>query len=138
MSNILALSEAATIGLHSMVLIAKSTEKLNVNQIADCIGSSKHHVAKIMQRLSKDNFVASNRGPLGGFVLKKKPEEISLLDIYESIEGKIAEHSCPGNKEDCPFGDCILGCVSVKLTDDFLGFLKTQTLDKYIKLGTDQ
>ena len=58
MSNILALSEAATIGLHSMVLIAKSAEKLNANQIADHIGSSKHHVAKIMQRLAKENFIA--------------------------------------------------------------------------------
>lgn len=132
MSNILALSEAATIGLHSMVLIAKSTEKLNANQIAEQIGSSKHHVAKIMQRLAKENFIASNRGPLGGFILKKEPSEISLLQIFEAIEGKISEHNCPGSKEDCPFGNCILGDVSNKLTNDFLHYLKSQTLDKYL------
>ncbi|MBN2744369.1 BadM/Rrf2 family transcriptional regulator [Breznakibacter xylanolyticus] len=132
MSNILSLSEAATIGLHSMVLIAQSTEKLNAGQIADRIGSSKHHVAKIMQRLAKENFITSNRGPLGGFILKKKPEEISLLDVFEAIEGKISEHECPGNKEECPFGNCILGSVSHRLTQDFLHYLKSQTLSKYI------
>jgi Rrf2 family protein len=133
MSNLLSLSEAATIGLHSMALIAMSKEKLNVNQISETIGSSKHHVAKVMQRLAKENFVASNRGPTGGFILKKRPEEITLLDIYEAIEGKLESQSCPGNKEDCPFTSCIMGDVSNKLTIEFVNFLKSQSLDKYLK-----
>lgn len=132
MSNLISLSEAATIGLHSMTLIAMSNEKLNVNMIAERIGSSKHHVAKVMQRLAKENYVASNRGPSGGFVLKKEPSEISLLDIYEAIEGKVESQECPGNKEDCPFGNCIMGDVTHKITIDFLKFLKAQTLDNYI------
>lgn len=133
MSNLLSLSEAATIGLHSMALIAMTKEKLNVNQISETIGSSKHHVAKVMQRLAKENFVASNRGPTGGFILKKRPEEITLLDIYEAIEGKLETQSCPGNKEDCPFTSCIMGDVSNKLTIEFVNFLKSQSLDKYLK-----
>lgn len=132
MSNVMALSEAATIGIHSMALIAMSQEKLNVGQIAERIGSSKHHVAKVMQRLAKENFVSSNRGPTGGFILKKQPAEISLLEIYEAIEGSVAVETCPGNKEDCPFGSCLLGDVSHKLTTEFIKFLKMQTLDKYI------
>jgi Rrf2 family protein len=132
MSNILALSEAATIGIHSMALIAMTNEKLNVNQIADKIGSSKHHVAKVMQRLAKENFVSSNRGPTGGFTLKKQPSEISLLQIFEAIEGKVDISTCPGNKDECPFGNCILGDVSHKLTIEFMKFLKGQTLDKYL------
>ena len=132
MSNLLSLSEAATIGLHSMALIAMSKEKLNVNQISEKIGSSRHHVAKVMQRLAKENFVASNRGPSGGFILKKKPDDITLLDIYEAIEGKIEDQTCPGNKEECPFSECIMGDVSHKLTQDFIVFLKQQTLNKYL------
>ncbi|MFT3739610.1 MAG: Rrf2 family transcriptional regulator [Breznakibacter sp.] len=132
MSNILALSEAATIGIHSMALIAMTHEKLNVNQIAERIGSSKHHVAKVMQRLAKENFVSSNRGPTGGFMLKKEPHEISLLNIYEAIEGKVDVLACPGSKETCPFGNCILGDVTNKITIEFMKFLKVQTLDKYL------
>lgn len=133
MSNLLALSEAATIGLHSMALIAMSSEKLNVGQIAESIGSSKHHVAKVMQRLAKENLVASNRGPTGGFVLKKQASEISLLDIYEVIEGRIENVACPGNKECCPFGQCLMGDFTHQLTIEFIKFLRTQTLDKYIR-----
>jgi Rrf2 family protein len=132
MSNILALSEAATIALHSMALIAISEEKLNVAQISERIGSSRHHVAKVMQRLAKENYVSSNRGPNGGFSLKKQPNEISLLDIYEAIEGKVESQTCPGNKECCPFGTCILGNVSSKLTIEFIKFLRAQTLDNYL------
>ena len=79
MSKIVTLSEAASIALHAMVLITRSTEKLNVGQIAESIDSSKHHVAKVMQRLAKENFVASNRGPSGGFVLKMKPERNNFV-----------------------------------------------------------
>lgn len=112
MSKIVTLSEAASIALHAMVLITRSTEKLNVGQIAESIDSSKHHVAKVMQRLAKENFVASNRGPSGGFVLKMKPEDITLLEIYESIEGKVHIQNCPGDKLNCPFGGCLLGDLS--------------------------
>lgn len=80
MSKIVTLSEAASIALHSMVLIAKSETKLNVNQISEAIDSSKHHVAKVMQRLAKEDFVASNRGPSGGFVLKRESFRNYFID----------------------------------------------------------
>lgn len=40
MSKIITLSEAASIALHGMVLVAKTDHKLNVNQIAEVIDSS--------------------------------------------------------------------------------------------------
>ncbi|TAJ13649.1 Rrf2 family transcriptional regulator [Marinilabiliaceae bacterium JC017] len=132
MSKIVTLSEAASIALHSMVLIARSEEKLNVGKISEFIGSSRHHVAKVMQRLAKDNFVASNRGPSGGFVLKQEPQEISLLDIYEAIEGKIAIQNCPGDKLTCPFGTCLLGDLSHKMTKEFREYMQSHTLAQYL------
>ncbi len=133
MLNFVALSEAASIALHSMVLIAQSDHRLNVIQIGERIGSSKHHVAKVMQRLSKENMVSSNRGPNGGFVLKKLPQEIRLLDIYEAIEGKIDVHHCPGNKTECLFDQCILGDLTHRLGGAFKEYLESKTLADYIK-----
>ena len=104
MSKIITLSEAASIALHGMVLVAKTDQKLNVNQISEMIDSSRHHVAKVFQRLAKENFVASNRGPSGGFVIKKDPKDITLLELYEVIEGPVEVQGCPGNKDRCPFG----------------------------------
>jgi Rrf2 family protein len=132
MSKIVTLSEAASIGLHSMVLIARSKEKLNVGKIADYIDSSRHHVAKVMQRLAKEEFVSSNRGPSGGFVLKKEPESITLLNIYEAIEGRVAIQNCPGHKPKCPFGSCLLGDLSHNMTVEFRDYMESHTLAEYL------
>ncbi|ASB50785.1 RrF2 family transcriptional regulator [Alkalitalea saponilacus] len=132
MANIIALTEAASIGLHSMVMIARSDEMMNVGNIAKQIDSSRHHVAKILQRLAKENFISSNRGPTGGFILKKKPEEISLLNIYEAIEGRFEVQSCPGDKEICPFGDCLMGDLSHRLSNEIKEYLASKTLKDYL------
>ncbi|WP_430816028.1 RrF2 family transcriptional regulator [Carboxylicivirga sp. RSCT41] len=132
MSKIVTLSEAASIALHSMVLIARSETKLNVNQISEAIDSSKHHVAKVMQRLAKEDFVASNRGPSGGFVLKQEPAEISLLMIYEAIEGKVAIQSCPGDKRACIIGTCMLGDLSRNMTKEFKEYMESHYLNEYL------
>ena len=102
MSKIFSLSEAGSIAIHSMVLIASSDTKLNVVKISERTGSSKHHVAKVLQRLVKDNFLTSNRGPHGGFELKRPAEEINLLEVYESIEGKVEITTCPMDNLICP------------------------------------
>lgn len=132
MASIITLSEAASIALHSMVLIAKSKETLNVGEIAEKICSSRHHVAKIMQRLAKEDFVTSNRGPNGGFLLKKTAEETSLLDIYEAIEGKLDADICPGGKSACPFDKCILGDISTRLSLEIKEFFQNKKLSDYL------
>ena len=132
MSKVLGISEAASIALHGMILIAKSKPSINVLQIAEMTGASKHHVAKIMQRLTKNNFLFSQRGPAGGFTLKKKPEEITFLEIYEAIEGNIEITECPLNKQICPFEKCIMNNVANQLTVQFREHLRNQTLNQYI------
>ena len=67
MSRIVCLSEAGSIAIHSMVLIARSKEIMNVINIAKATEASKHHVAKVLQRLVKEGYLTSNRGPKGGF-----------------------------------------------------------------------
>lgn len=132
MSKIVTLSEAASIALHGVILVAKSEKLINVVQISEAIGSSKHHVAKVFQRLVKDNFIDSHRGPSGGFKMKRAPEGISLLEIYESIEGKIEINECPMDKPTCPFDKCILNTVTKDMTIQYRDYLAGQTLDKYL------
>ncbi|NCA87277.1 MAG: Rrf2 family transcriptional regulator [Clostridia bacterium] len=132
MSKIFALSEAGSIAIHSMVLIAQADVKLNVIKIAERTGSSKHHVAKVLQRLVKDDFLVSNRGPHGGFALKKEAHQISLLEIYESIEGRIEITACPMEYEICPFDKCIMGNVIGTMTQTFKDYLAAQKLIDFI------
>ena len=132
MSKIVSLSEAASIALHGMILIAREKKGMNVTKIADQTSTSKHHVAKVMQRLVKSGYLSSHRGPNGGFELKVPPEEINFLDIYENIEGKIEINTCPMDKPVCPFDKCILNNVTSKMSKEFREYLRNQTLDQYI------
>lgn len=132
MSKIVTLTEAASIALHGMIIVAKAAKTANVIYISELTGSSKHHVAKIFQRLVKDGFLESHRGPTGGFTLKKDTADITLLEIYESIEGKIEITNCPMDKPICPFDKCIMDNVTRKMTLDFHDHLKSHTLKDYL------
>jgi Rrf2 family protein len=132
MSKIFTLSEAASIAIHGMVLIARNPKGINVIRIAETTGFSKNHISKVLQRLVKNDLLKSTRGPSGGFVLKKEPGEINLLNIYESIEGALDIKDCPLSYEVCGFGQCIMGNVMNKMTAEFKKFLNDQTLKAYI------
>lgn len=132
MSRLITLSEASSLAIHAMVLIAKSDNYLNVNKISEQIGASRNHLAKVMQRLVKDKLVKSTRGPLGGFVLLKPAEQITLLDIYESIEGEVYQTSCPLERPICPFSKCLMGNIVTTLTSEFKKFMSSQKLSDYL------
>ena len=132
MAHVIQFSEAAFIALHGMVIVARSDKLTNVVKIADQLNSSRHHVAKVMQRLVKDGYLNSHRGPTGGFTLNKKPEEITLLEIYESIEGKITIGDCPLDNPVCAFGKCIFNNVTKKMTEEFVEYMRAETLDKFL------
>jgi Rrf2 family protein len=129
LSKILNISEAATIAIHSMALIARSTELLNAHEIAEVTGFSKNHISKVLQQLVKFNFLNSTRGPKGGFVLKRNPEEVSLMEIYRAIEGDIEQGTgCKMHCENCPFNSCIFGGLSEKFSREFSDYLNEKNL----------
>jgi len=132
MSNIVQLSEAASLGIHAMVIIARNDRITNANEIAEMTGASRNHLAKVMLTLSKMGLVNSLRGPSGGFVLARKPEDITLLEVYEAIEGKIVIHECPGNKLICPFSKCILNNIMHKVTHELKNYFNNQSLKDYL------
>jgi len=134
MGKIVNLTEAAAIAFHSMIIIAQQGKEgqINVNHLAEKTGSSRFHISKVMQKLVKDGFLGSHRGPAGGFFLAKPPEEISLLSIYESIEGKLEVTRCPLNRPICPFNACIFEGVTIKMTRDFRDFISEHTLAYYL------
>jgi Rrf2 family protein len=132
MSKIFSLSEASSIAIHSMVLIARSENGINAVKIAEITGFSKNHIAKVLQRLVKVEMLKSVRGPSGGFSMRMDPNKVNLLDIYQAIEGQIDVNECPLSYELCGFDKCLMGTVVNKMTMEFKKFLAEQTLQKYL------
>ena len=76
MQKVLNISEAYSLALHSLALLASDNGRsLTTHQIASTLGASEAHLSKVMQRLTKAGFLNSSRGPGGGFALKKPPDK---------------------------------------------------------------
>jgi len=85
-----------------------------------------------MQRMVKENFVKSTRGPAGGFVLNKAPEEISLLTVYEALEGEMAINKCPFDNNICPFEECLMGGIVHRITGELREYFKNKKISDLI------
>jgi len=125
MTNMLKISEAASLALHTTVMLAADPDNLySTNLLASAIHVSKAHLSKVLQRLEKSDIVKSTRGPNGGFKLTKSGNDITLLEVYEAIDGKLSPSNCLFNECICN-GDCIMGKL--------LGDLNNQVRDYLIK-----
>ena len=62
-------------------------------------------LAKIMSQLSASGVVRATRGAHGGVALARGADEISLLDIVETIDGPIMLNDCTLNPQTCEMSD---------------------------------
>ena len=126
--SILNISEAATIAIHSMKVIANSQGSMNREQIAAQTGFSKNHTAKVLQILVRHRLLKSTRGPGGGFRLGRDARDISLMDIYRVIDGNLETHNCGRDCAVCPGQACIFGGLEDKFTNEFMAYLNKTKL----------
>src|SRR5271157_5676519 len=101
MPKIINISEATSIAIHSLAYVAGSDRWVNATEIAEKTNFSRNHIAKVLQTLSKHQFLSSERGPSGGFKLNKDAGKISLLNIYEIMEGKAEATKCGMHYNQC-------------------------------------
>ena len=73
-----------------LIMIAHSDEKtpLKSYNISKSLGVSDSYLKKIIRQLVVAGLITSEAGKKGGVSLKKSPDKITLLDIFEAIEGK--------------------------------------------------
>jgi len=78
-------------GVDAVMELVKFYNK-NLVQIKDIVESRnipKNYLEQIFNRLAKNGLISSVRGNKGGYSLSYPPEQISLLDVLEALEGKI-------------------------------------------------
>jgi Rrf2 family protein len=89
---------------------------------------------KLLQRLHNAKLVKSNMGRKGGFQLSRRPEEITLSQIIDAIQGGIRLNRCLLDGDGCEFKpDCEvhtkLQCLQLYID----GYLGTITLDEILQ-----
>jgi len=79
---------------------------LTIEEIAKRSGTPKRFLEHILLEVRNAGVIASIRGRSGGYVLIKKPHEISLSELLRKIDGPIAPLPCLSRRayqrcEDC-------------------------------------
>ncbi len=74
-------------GLRAVVnlAMASNARPISINTIAEEEKVSSEFLEQIFFKLKKAGLIRSIRGPGGGFVLNKKPAEISVKDILDAV-----------------------------------------------------
>lgn len=77
-------------------------ERLFSKDIARRQGIPLAFLVKILARLSAAGIVRTQRGVNGGVRLARRPDQVSILDVVEAIDGPIQLNRCTRAPSECP------------------------------------
>lgn len=126
-------SKACEYGIKATVYIVDHTlknEKVSMKDVAKAIDSPEAYTSKILQQLSRNNIIQSEKGPTGGFSIEKeKIDQLNLSMIVSAIDGDsiyegcgLGFHHCNENKP------CVIHHQYKSIRDDLKTMLENTLL----------
>ncbi len=133
MSGAISITDAASLAIHTALILAEEPDRwVQTTELADRMDTSRAHIAKVLQRLAKAGIVDSSRGSHGGFRLAGGPDEITLLDVYEAVEGPLVPPTCLLKKPICD-GCCAVGGVIRRMNEELREQLASTSLTRLME-----
>lgn len=131
------LSQKTRYALRSLIYLAQQTDNsrsVSAGEIAETQSVPRKYLELILLDLKRGGLVASRRGPGGGYILARKPEDISFVEVIRLVDGPIALVPCASLNfyERC--GDCkdeascAIRRVMAKVREDAVQTLASTTL----------
>lgn len=90
-------------------------KKVGIDEICNHIEAPKHFTAKILQILTRNKIISSQKGVNGGFYLDKDQPKMTLIQIVSAIDGDLLFTRCGlglkecSEEEPCPLHDRFKG-----------------------------
>jgi Rrf2 family iron-sulfur cluster assembly transcriptional regulator len=102
---------------------------VTIKEISESQEVSVAYLEQILNKLRKAGLIKSIKGPGGGYLLEKRPEEVSIAAILNELEGPVALTSCLDPGEGCVRVDsCVTHLLWKALGEKVEAFLNTITL----------
>lgn len=95
------ITQEADYALRIVAMLASREGLADANTIADSAGITQRFALKILRKLVLGEIVCSQKGANGGYKLARVPEEITLKDVIELIDGEIAISKCLSSEHVC-------------------------------------
>lgn len=122
--------------LQAMLYLASQPSDRPIFQrdISQALNIPPHFLGKVLQMLSRNRLVISQKGKSGGFILGKSSENITPFDIILAIDGPVFLDGCfmgfPGCSDDAP---CPVHSQWKRLKDDITDMLKNKSIAQLSK-----
>lgn len=91
-------SKACEYGIRAAIYIAEQSildRKVSLIEVSNAIESPSAYTSKILQQLTKNNIINSEKGPSGGFSMDKQElEKVKLSTIVFAIDGDAIYKGC--------------------------------------------
>ncbi|MCM1022969.1 MAG: Rrf2 family transcriptional regulator [Prevotella sp.] len=84
--------------------LAETGRRMDAKAISEKTCVSLRFSLKILRKLVASGIVKSFKGAQGGYELAKKPADISLKDVIETVEGKYCLSRCLTDEHECSRG----------------------------------
>jgi Rrf2 family transcriptional regulator, iron-sulfur cluster assembly transcription factor len=117
--------------LRALINIAKKgdTRYCSATDIAQQENITPQFTRKILQKLVRAGVVGSRRGPKGGFYLMRKPSEITVHCVFDTVQGKFEVSRCILDPKLCQrSGACIIRKKLMDLQTMIIDYFKGATL----------
>lgn len=139
------ISTKSTYGIRAMFELALhyGRSPVSVAFISERESISIAYLEQLLSKLRKKGLVRSVRGPKGGYILAKKPRDITVGDIVRALDGMITPSHCMGSNKNCKMIDkCVTKTVWKRLKDAVDGTLDGVSLKDLCndarKMGIDK
>ncbi|MFH1577076.1 MAG: Rrf2 family transcriptional regulator [Candidatus Margulisiibacteriota bacterium] len=99
-------------------------EPITAADIAERQAIPLAYLEQLLSKLRRAGLVRTVRGPSGGYILSKKPAQVSIGDIIRATDGPVALADCVPSSATCPKSGCcstkaLWGNLSDKVTKVF-------------------
>jgi len=116
--------------------MAHNAGPLQIKVIAERQNISNKYLEQLVAMLKTAGLVRSVRGPHGGYVLSRPPEEIKLSDVFRTLEGPILTVECVENENLCKsHADCATRKLWIQMNEAILGILENKTLQSLVEMA---
>jgi len=113
------LNSKARYAVMAMADLAKTDnqEPTPLAEISIRQGISILYLGQLFLKLKKNNLVQSSRGPNGGYILSRAPEEIKLSSIIDAVDENVKTLKCKKNSKKGCNGKSVK-CITHNLWDE--------------------
>ncbi len=129
----LRLSKKADYGLIALMHLASkdSGRSASAKEIAEAYSLPLPLLSKVLQKLTREGYLAAVYGTNGGYKLAKSPERISALEAIRAIDGPVFLTSCSTKAHGCEqTSRCTARGPLEKIREDILRLLDGITISE--------